>query len=368
MNRRTFIHGAGLAVLAASGRRIAPRAWAAIPTVPDDLGGLLETIRKANDLPGLAAAVVRGDRAVAEGVAGVRRVGGDDRITLDDRFPIGSCTKRMTAVMVGRLIDVGRLSFDTTLADALPGTPMRDEYRPVTVAQLLTFTGGLPTYTQVGPQMTPILFELKGSSTDRREQFVKHVLREPPVVKPGTERRYSNASYAVLAFVAARRTEREWEALIRDEVYKPLGMTRSGFGRPRIKDRPNEPTAHRKTDKGFEQEPENAVEPLAALAGAGGVHCSIRDLAKFASYELSAAQGRDALLKPATVKRWQQLSRPDQVDGRPIVGGTPWVMAGYVLWPSKDTAVAVAANAGAAGEAREAVFRAARERYVGSDK
>src|SRR5687767_2147955 len=77
----------------------------------------LEAIRKEYDLPGIAAAAVRGKRVVAEGVAGVRRVGAADKITPDDRFALASCTKPMTATMVMRVIDSGRLSFETTLAE-----------------------------------------------------------------------------------------------------------------------------------------------------------------------------------------------------------------------------------------------------------
>jgi CubicO group peptidase (beta-lactamase class C family) len=96
----------------------------------------------------------------------------------------------------------------------------------VTVGQLLTFMGGIPAYTQINPKLTPVLFELKGGALDQREQLLKHVLQEEPVAKPGTERRYSNASYALAAFVAERRTGRSWETLMAEEVFKPLGMAR----------------------------------------------------------------------------------------------------------------------------------------------
>jgi CubicO group peptidase (beta-lactamase class C family) len=367
MNRRNFIQSAGLAVLAACGRLAAVAS--AEDREPKDLSDQLEGIRKEDQLPGLAAAVVRGDQIVAQGVAGVRQVDTDDKITLEDRFPIGSCTKRMTAVMIGRVIDSEKLSFETTLVEALPDIPMRDDYRKVTIAQLLTFTGGIQPYTQVGPKLTPILFELKGSAAEQQEQFVKHVLQEEPVVKPGTERKYSNASYVVAVFAASRKTGRGWEALMEEEVFEPLRLTKAGFGRPRSKERPNEPWLHRKGEKGYEPEPkEPQAEPAAVLAGAGGVHCSIRDFARFASYELSAARGKDALRKPATARRWQELSQGETSEGRPVFGGTPWLTAGYVLWPSKNVAAAVAVNGGSAADACKAVFKAVEDRHGGSDK
>src|SRR3954469_20511023 len=118
MDRRIFILVGGAATFSLAGRVKGKE------TAVKNLGELLESIRKEHGLPGIAAASVRGDRLVAEGVAGVRRVGGDDKIALDDRFALASCTKRMTAAMIARLIDAGKLSFDTTLADALPEIPM----------------------------------------------------------------------------------------------------------------------------------------------------------------------------------------------------------------------------------------------------
>src|SRR5690349_16288836 len=94
-----------------------------------DLSERLAAIREQYGFPGIAAAAVRGNAIVAEGVAGVRRVGGDEKIALDDRFAMASCTKKMTAAMVARVVDAGKLSFETTLAEALPGVAMEDDYR-----------------------------------------------------------------------------------------------------------------------------------------------------------------------------------------------------------------------------------------------
>jgi CubicO group peptidase (beta-lactamase class C family) len=365
MDRRGFLNGVASGVLAVSSRLLPPIALAQERKGPQDLGDLLEAIRKEHKLPGLAAAVARGDQIVAEGVAGVRQIGKADKITLENRFLIASCTKRMTAAMLGRVIDAGKLSFDSTLAKSLPDIKMREDYASVTLAQLLTFTGGIQPYTRIGPRLTPILFELKGPVAEQREQFVKHVLQEAPVVKPGTERTYSNASYVVASFLAEQRTGRTWEALMQEEVFKLLGLKSAGFGRPWSKEHPDEPRAHLKRETGYELGPEEGPGgPGLVMAGAGGVHCSIRDLVQFASYELTAAQGKNRLLKPATAKRWQELERKE-VEGWSFFGGTPGVTAGCIIWPSKDLAVAVAVNGGSASDACKAVFQAARRKVEG---
>jgi CubicO group peptidase (beta-lactamase class C family) len=190
---------------------------------------------------------------------------------------MASCTKKMTAAMIARVIDTGKLSFATTLAEALPGVPMRDDYRAVTVAQLLNFSGGIQPYLTFGPEQVAILRGFSGPALEKRGQFVKRALHEEPVVKPGTERRYSNASYAVAAYGAEQRTGSTWEELMRAEVFEPLGMRTAGIGHPRSKERPNEPVLHRKTDAGFEPEADERENMMALFAPAGDVHCSNRD-------------------------------------------------------------------------------------------
>jgi CubicO group peptidase (beta-lactamase class C family) len=375
MDRRTFIRCATLHGATAFGVSLAatPKAWSQSAASLN-----LEPLRQEYGFPGIAAAGIRDKAIVVEGAAGIRRVGADDKITLDNRFAMASCTKRMTAAMIARLVDSGRLSFDTTLAEALPDIPMRDDYRGVTVAQLLKFQGGIQPYLQFDPDKMPFLQSLKGSARERREAFLRHVLQEEPVARPGTERHYSNASYALVALVAERRTGKSWESLMESEVFQPLGMTTAGCGRPRSAERPSEPTLHSKTDSRYEPEPDDRADGMLLVAPAGDVHCSIRDFAKFAIYELSAARGNDMLLKPATAEHYRELSNargpliypkamkmklppgkgkgekkgPQKSnEGRNFFGGSNFVSAGCMLWPEENLAAVAAINAGSNNEA-----------------
>lgn len=361
MNRRDFLCAVP-AVVAVGRISHAQEKPVAAPKAKTDLGELLEAIRKEHGLPGLAAAASRGDRLIAEGVAGVRRVGKDDRITIDDRFAIGSVTKLLTGLLIARLIDAGKLSFETRLADALPQVTMADAYREVTVAQLLNFTGGIQPYTRISPMTTPVLFETAGTPAERRTRFVEQVLNEEPVAKPGTQSHYSNAGYVVLGQVAAARHGGEFEGAMKQHVFGPLGLSRAGFGHPCTKDRPNEPWLHVKRGEAFEPVPDRDWPVEVVMAAAGDVHCSIRDLAKLASYELLASQGNDPQLKPATAKRMQELTNPTGKDDFAAFGGTPWLSAGVQYVASKNLAVAFAINAGSRDNPGKAVLKAIGER------
>jgi len=360
MNRRHFLHSTALTLSSITLAGTSP-AQGDEPAKIQDLNEVLETIRKKHQLPALAAAVVQGNHLMAEGAVGVRQTGKEDKVTLDDRFMLGSCTKDMTVLLICRLIDAGKLEMNLTLNDALPGMKMRDDFRSVTLAQLLTFKGGIQPYTQIGPKITPILFEA-GPASERLPKFIEHVLNETPIVKPGTAMRYSNASYILAAYVAAKKTQSDYQSLLAEHVFKPLKMTTAGFGFPRSKTRPNEPAFHVMRDKAYQAMPDMERPPEVIMAPAGGCHCSIRDFGKFAAYRLAAAQGKDPLLKPETVKRVREVLGQEFPGGGESFGGTPWLHAGCQVLPNNNLAVVVTTNCGAGDEACEQAFTAARKK------
>src|ERR1035437_681911 len=74
---------------------------------------------------GMAAAVLRGERIIAQGAAGVRKRGTAERITLDDRFHLGSCGKAMNATLVAMLVEEGRLNWTTRSEERRVGKECR---------------------------------------------------------------------------------------------------------------------------------------------------------------------------------------------------------------------------------------------------
>ena len=60
---------------------------------PEELNALLEPIREKYELPALAGGILHGGAMVGLGAVGVRRVGSPERVTVQDRWHLGSCTK-----------------------------------------------------------------------------------------------------------------------------------------------------------------------------------------------------------------------------------------------------------------------------------
>src|SRR3712207_5781921 len=160
MNRNLGACLLALTFLACNGPR---QARVDPPSHPPNLEQALEEIREKHDLPGLAAAVVRGGRVVSNAVAGVRRMSTGDRLRIDDRFHIASCTKSMTATLAAIAVEEGRLQWTSRLADVLPELRgARREYQGATLEQLLAHAARMPAYTQFGPERLEELKALRG--------------------------------------------------------------------------------------------------------------------------------------------------------------------------------------------------------------
>lgn len=107
---------------------------------------VLERIRQGHNLPALAAVSMTSTGMVELAATGLRAVGFRERVTTNDHWHLGSITKPMTATVAARLVEKGCITWDTTIAQAVPELTglMRKEYRTVTLDQLLRHESGLP--------------------------------------------------------------------------------------------------------------------------------------------------------------------------------------------------------------------------------
>jgi CubicO group peptidase (beta-lactamase class C family) len=341
------------------------------------IDNLLEPIRAKHKIPGMAAAVLRGGN-INLGVAGVRRAGSTERITLDDAFHLGSDTKAMTATLIAMLIEDGKLSWSTTIGDIFGDTVMGMDpaWKPVTIEQLLTHRGGAPANLEAGG-LWGRLRERKGTPTRQRMELVEDVLSHSPEATPGARYIYSNAGYAIAGAMAETITGRPWEDLMQDRLFKPLGIGSAGFGAPGMTEKADQPWGHTSSGKSIAPGPRADNPP--AIGPAGIVHMSIPDWARFIALHLrgdAANPNHEArLLQPDTFTR---LHTPASGPGDPYAPG--WLVAGRdwakgngaahtgrvlthagsntlwfcVVWiaPERDFAVLVASNQGGDEAAR----------------
>jgi CubicO group peptidase (beta-lactamase class C family) len=336
---------------------LVPVAVQAANPPPKDVSALLFPVIQKHDVPGMAAAVVRNGEIVALGVAGVRTRGKPEQIAAADRFHIGSDTKAMTAMLCGALVDEGKLKWDQTLGETFPELKksMNPQYQAVTLEQLLTHRGGAPGELEKD-ELWAKLWQHKGAPASARRLLLRGVTSKPPEAAPGEKFIYSNAGYSIAGQMAEKVTGKSWEDLLREKIFRPLGMTTAGFGAPGTRAKNDQPRGH-KAD-GSPVEPGPGADNPVAIGPAGIVHCSLGDWAKFAAANLPSAKTK--LVKPETLEKLHAPApgEPKYAMGWIIADNQPWAagpalthagsntMWFAVAWlaPKKDFAVVVACN------------------------
>lgn len=336
-----------------------------------DLRPLLDPVREKYNLPAIAAAVIHNGRLVAWGATGVRKIGTDVKVTEDDQFHLGSCTKAMTATLIAILVERGKLSWDITLAEAFSDSleDMQPDYRNITLKHLLSHRAGLPPSNQTWPigKSFKDIHNLPGSPMQQRLTYAKMMLHQKPHVTPGTKYVYSNTGYAIAGVIAEQTMNTPWETLMQNMIFDPLKMKTAGFGAMGTPGKIDQPWQHIfKDDKLSPIEPGRLSDNPPAIGPGGTVHCSIKDWAKFIIAHLNGHKKNTILLKTET---FQTLHTPAfggnyalgwQVTERKWGGGTVLTHQGTntmnfaVVWlaPNRNFAVLVTTNQGQGNTAK----------------
>jgi CubicO group peptidase (beta-lactamase class C family) len=306
-----------------------------------DLSDLTSRVCRDAGAPAMAAAIVRGDTIVEESVVGVRRIDHPELARLDDCFHIGSVTKVFTATLAGILLEAGVLRWDMTVGEVLPDIPMNEAFRKVSLEQLLHHRGGIPNLPTTGEFSEGFPQESGRTPAECRAALVHQVLTEEAL--PIGEPSYSNAGYVVAGTMIERVTGESWEELLRAHLFEPLELRTAGFGWP-TEQRPDQPMGHLGSppDLRVQEKGEYPLGDMDYMGPAGNLHCSIRDLARFATFHLHGLQGRSEVLTAETFQHlWDKSSGSCCYLGS---GGSFFAM--LAVYPERNVAVVAATNVG----------------------
>jgi CubicO group peptidase (beta-lactamase class C family) len=331
-------------------------ALATAPARAGDLDAVLTAAMDGTKVPAMGILILRDGKVAGEAVQGVRRSDQPDAVRLEDVWHIGSDGKAMTATLIARLVDRKVLSWDAPLEKMLPdlAQTMRPEYRSVTLTQLLSHRSGLPHDLMDEAAVNVMFADRSAVPLDRkRALYIAAALKDPPVAPPGSAFSYSNTGYIVAAAIAERATGVTYETLMRREVFDPLGMTSVGFGVTQD----GQPIGHHGGRPIFD--PIQSNPPF--FAPAGNIYLSLADWARFCLDQMAGANGRGALLTPASYQLMQTAQPGGEVGlgwgVLPSLAGHPgpvlehagsdgnWY-AVVALFPRTGAGVLVAANAG----------------------
>lgn len=214
----------GMALRAAS----VASAAVGIPAAPDAVTpGILDL--EASDAVAIDAALTRAEAAGLSGVILVRdrnhvllhkaygsaNAAKSRPMTIDTGFDIGSIVKPMTLAAILRLEEQGKLTLEDPLEKHFPEAPA--EKRAITLRQIAEHRAGMA--------------DVFGGDYDvvTREWLIETAMKAPLLYPPGTEKRYSNSGYSLLAVVIERTSGEPFETFVRREILLPTGVEHIGY-------------------------------------------------------------------------------------------------------------------------------------------
>jgi CubicO group peptidase (beta-lactamase class C family) len=263
-------------------------------------------------------------------------------ITPETRFPILSITKTLTSTIILKLQDEGKLSVKDKLSNYFPDYPNGSK---ISIHHLLTHSSGIYNYTKdvdIGDSAIvnhPI----------SKEKVLNHFKDKPLDFPPGKYYSYNNSGYFLLGLIIEKVTGKAYETVVRENIFRPLGMNQSGF------DFINLPKSVKA--QGYEIWNQETLIPYkhydsTYTYSAGSVYSTTTDLSKWAK-AISSRQ----ILKPQT---WELAFKPKiksygygwmtgELFGKKYVrhsGGYPGYMSEFIYYPDSGITIILLNNFG----------------------
>ncbi len=190
---------------------------------------------------------------------------------------LGSTSKQFTAFAVLLEAERGKLSLDDDVRKHVPELPYLGD--TVRVRHLLNHQSGLREFLNLLAMSDRIIYE---DLIDRAE-LIRIVQRQPRLQnKPGAEWNYNNTAFGLAALIVERTSGKSFPAFLRDEVFVPLGMTRSTARADRSTIIPNAAMGYMARPTGYAE-----AGDLSGALGAGGIYSTVEDLQRWVENMLS---------------------------------------------------------------------------------
>jgi CubicO group peptidase (beta-lactamase class C family) len=244
------------------------------------------------DTPGAVVGVIKGGKVTFVKGYGAADLTYGMPFTPETPTNIGSSSKQFTGFALSLLASRGKLSLDDDVRKHIP--ELKDFGKKITLRHLLSHTTGYREFINTliieGRQV------LEGDYI-ASDEVIKVVNRQPTLQnEPGAEFNYNNTAFGLATIVVERVTGRPFSEWMRDEVFLPLGMTKTWVRANPGQVIPGRSIGYIAGEGGFRE-----VRDLHASAGAGGIHTTPSDVAKwFRNFKTGQLGGPDVIKELTT--------------------------------------------------------------------
>ncbi|MCX6278902.1 MAG: serine hydrolase [Bacteroidetes bacterium] len=238
---------------------------------------LLTAYHKLNRFSGVVLIAQQGSIILSKGY-GYANIEWQIPNSPETKYLLASISKIFTATLIMQLIDQGKLTPDTKLADVLHWYS-KEIGEQVTIRQLLNHTSGIPDYMDFQTQTYNQLSMEFGASEIDKLGFATRYCSGKLEFEPGTHWKYSNSGYFLLGLVVESLYYKQFHEVLKEMIFDPLKMTGSGDLHP-YPDRVvyKLATGYIRTENGFSHSP---YWNMSTAFGVGSLYSTTEDLLKF---------------------------------------------------------------------------------------
>jgi CubicO group peptidase (beta-lactamase class C family) len=331
VRRRSLNFALAASMLISALQAAAPRAAAQVAAqastqaqaaqTPAELEAKLAAIEKAIEegrqkrgIPGLSLVIVRDDRVIYTKGLGYRDFERKVPVTPDTLFAIGSSTKAFTAMLVAMGADEGKISLDDSPKKFLPYFKLQDPESDakITVRDLLSHASGL-NRTDLA-WITGVL---------NREEVIRVAAQAKPTAKLREKWQYQNVMFSAAGECVARAENSTWESLIRERIFKPLGMRASNLNVPDTLRSPDYSLGYN-YDEDTKETRRLPMRDFPQVAAAGAINSNARDMAQWLRLMLGGGAFEGKRL--VSENSFAELSKPQMKVGGNVNYGLGWML------------------------------------------
>ena len=254
------------------------------------LDGLVPLQLNGNDIAGATVAVVKDGNVLFARGYGYADVKQKRPVSAEETlFRPGSVSKLFTWTAVMQLFEQGKLDLDRDVNEYIDFKIPDAFGKPITLKNLLTHTPGFE-------EQVKDLFTDSGAPPPLGQYLKTHIPRR--IYPPGTVPAYSNYGAALAGYIVERVSGKPFNDYVDENIFKPLGMTRSTFVQPLP------PALSGFMSSGYNEASDGAKEfEVVNVPPAGSLSSTATDLARFITAHLQDGQFGDVrILKPETAR------------------------------------------------------------------
>jgi CubicO group peptidase (beta-lactamase class C family) len=188
------------------------------------LDGILPLQLKQDDVAGATVAVVKDGKVLFARGYGYADVKQKRPVSAEETlFRPGSVSKLFTWTAVMQLFERGMLDLDRDVNEYIDFKIPAAFGKPITLKNLMTHTPGFE-------EQIKDLFSAQGAPPPLDQYLKTHVPRR--IFPPATTPAYSNYGTALAGYIVERVSARPFHQYVEENIFNPLGMTRSTFVQP----------------------------------------------------------------------------------------------------------------------------------------